>query len=112
MSAASKVVDFSQAAATSGCWSRKLVNSSEGCPSLGKYRSRASTLSISNSPRQFRLGSSGSSQRMCWHRRAARLSTQSGRPATSARVSVGDDFARDSRGLVRHTAEVDPDGDV
>jgi hypothetical protein len=31
MSAASKVVDFSQAAATSGCWSRKLVNSSEGC---------------------------------------------------------------------------------
>jgi hypothetical protein len=53
MSAVSKVRDFCNAAANTGCWSKKRLNSSDPCPSLGKYRSRVSTLSISYSTRNF-----------------------------------------------------------
>src|SRR4029077_2723705 len=42
---------FSNAAAASGCCSKNRVNSSESSPGLGKYRSRASRLSISKSTR-------------------------------------------------------------
>src|SRR5687768_2807717 len=42
---------FSNAAAASGCCSRNRVNSSDSSPGLGKYRSRASRLSISRSTR-------------------------------------------------------------